>query len=190
MLKLKSLTIILATLLIGVVISGCAGTTGAGNQGKITEDTVFEFYNKVQLDQTKEQVDAAVGVAPTESTQLEKLYSYTNEETGFGVSVLINETGQVTSKTLIYPARGDLAFMTSQPVTQEQSDQITKGMTFDEIKSLLGGEGIEVSSTQIPFDENKVSTIRIWVNDDGSMIQVVFGTDGTATGAIFFNAQA
>jgi len=187
MLKLKSLTIILATLLIGVVISGCAGTTDSGNQSKLSEDTVFEFYDKVQLDQTKDQVDAELGVAPTESTQMAKLFAYTNEETGFGVSVLINENGQAISKTLIYPVRGDLAFMTSQAVTQEQADQITKGMTYDAVKSLLGGEGIEVSSTQIPFDDNKVSTIRIWVNQDGSMIQVVFGTDGTASDAIFFN---
>ncbi|HEY5555524.1 hypothetical protein [Acetobacterium sp.] len=185
-----SLALMVTMVSLLVLISGCSGNTGSTdqtNQTKLSKETVFDFYNKVQLDQTKDQVDAELGVVPTESSQLKNSFTYTDENTGFGVSVLFNENNQAASKTLFYPVREELAFLTSKPVTQEQADKITDGLTYDQVKSLLGGEGIEVSTTQIPFDNNKLSSIRIWVNSDGSMIQTVFGTDGMTNNTMFFN---
>ena len=138
------------------------------------------------MDQTKAQVEAALAVAGTESSMLKNSFSYSDPDTGYGVSVLYGDKDTVTSKTLIYSDRKDLAFLCTKKVTQDQADKITDGMTYDQVKTALGGDGIETSSTQIVFEGNKLSSIFIWVNPDGSMIQVVFGTDGTSNDATFF----
>ncbi len=171
-------------------LAGCGGNANSGSTaGKpnVSRDTVYEFYDKVQLDQTKEQVDDELGVTPTESTQMENIFVYVNEDTGFGVSVMFNENGLATSKTLFYPNNEDLAFLTPKAVTQEQADKVPDGATYDEVKTILGGDGIETSATQIPFDDNKVSYIRIWANKDGSLLQAVFLTDGTTSNVMFYD---
>jgi len=181
---------VIISLLLAFTVAGCGGSSGgssSGSQSSGSKETVFEFYDKVQLDQTKAQIDAELGVTPTESTQMKNIFVYVNEDTGFGVSVMFNENGLATSKTLFYPTAEELAFLTTKAVTQEQADKIADGTSYEEVKTALGGDGIETSATQIPFDDNKISTIRIWVNKDGSMIQAVFGTDGTTNNVMFFD---
>jgi len=191
--KLRTLALITAVVLIAVLTAACSksiGTTQSttAKQSSITKDVIFDFYNKVQIDQTKEQVDAELGVAGSAIAQLKNSYSYTNADTGYGVSVILSDANKVSSKTVIYTERKELAVLFNKTVTQAQSDTIKKGMTYDQIKGILGEDGIEVSTTQIPFNDNKLSSIRIWVNEDGSMIQIVFGTDGTSNDAMFYNS--
>lgn len=188
--KVKLFSMVIISLLLVLTVAGCGGNSGgssSGSQSSSSKETVFEFYDKVQLDQTKEQIDAELGVTPTESTQMENIFVYVNEDTGYGVSVLFNENGLATSKTLFYPTAEELAFLTAKAVTQEQADSIPDGATYEEVKTILGEDGIETSATQIPFDDNKVSYIKIWVNKDGSMLQAVFLTDGTTSNVMFFD---
>lgn len=192
--KLRTLALIMAVVLIAVLTAACSKNTGttqsttAKQSSSISKDVIFDFYNKVQIDQTKEQADAEIGIAGKESTQLKNSYSYTSEDTGYGVSVIFSDANKATSKTLFYSDRKELAGLFNKTVTQAQSDTIKKGMTYEQIKSILGEDGIEVSTTQISFDNNKLSSICIWVNEDGSMIQIVFGTDGTSNDAMFFDS--
>lgn len=188
--KIKIFSTVIISLLLVLTVAGCSGNSGqssSGSQSSGSKDTVFEFYDKVQLDQTKAQVDTELGVTPQASTQMENIFVYVNEDTGFGVSVMYNENGLATSKTLFYPNVEDLAFLTPKAVTQEQADSIPDGATYDEIKTILGEDGIETDATQIAFNDNKVSYIRIWANKDGSMLQAVFLTDGTTNNVMFFD---
>ena len=173
--------------MVGLIFSMMTACSSGGASGKITKEIIFDFYSKVQIGQTKAQVDTALGVAGTESTQLKGSFTYTDPDTSYGVSVLYDDKSLVTSKTLIYPKRADLAFLCVKKVTQAQADQIVKGTTHEQVDTALGGAGIETSSTQIAFDGNKLSSIFIWVNPNGSMIQVVFGTDGKSQNATFFD---
>ena len=144
--KLKFYLLLAIGILVVFTLSACGGSGGgssSGSQSSGSKETVFEFYDKVQLDQTKAQVDAELGVTPNESTQMENIFSYVNEDTGFGVSVMFNENGLATSKTLLFPNNEDLAFLTPKAVTQEQADKIPDGATYDEIKTILGEDGIE-----------------------------------------------
>lgn len=173
-----------------LVLAGCGGNAnsdGSVGQSNLTRDTVYQFYDKVQLDQSKEQVDAELGVIPTESTQMGNIFVYVNDDTGFGVSVMYDEKGIATSKTLFYSMTKDLAFLTTKAVTKEQAESIPEGATYDEVKNILGGEGTETSVTQIPFEDNKLSHIRVWINQDGTMLQVVFLTDETIGNVMFFD---
>ena len=178
------------TMILMTVLVGCGSNTNNGStagQSNVSRDTVYEFYDKVQFDQTKEQVDAELGVTATESSQMENSFTYVNEDTSFGVSVLYDENRLVTSKTLFYSTTEELAFLTTKAVTKEQAESIPEGATYDEVKNILGGEGTETSVTQIPFEDNKLSYIRVWINQDGTMLQIVFLTDGTIGNVKFFN---
>lgn len=190
MTRLKLLLVLGVVMILVSVLVGCGGNTNSGSttgQSNVSRDTVYEFYDKVQLDQNKEQVDAELGVLPTESAQMKNSFAYVNDNTGFGVSVLFDENGLATSKTLFYPMTEDLAFLTTKPVTEAQAESIPDGATYDEVKKILGGDGTETSATQIPFEDNKVSYIRVWVNQDGTMLQAVFLTDGTTSNVMFFD---
>ena len=183
----KALILMSVILIFPMVLAGCnSSVASSGNQTSISKQTVFNFYDQVQMDQTKDQVDSELGVVPTESTQLKNVFNYTDEETSFGVCVLFNENGTVISKTLLYSNRKDIAFLTNKSVTQKQADQIKNGMSYEEVKTILGAEGTEINATQIPFEDNQESFIRVWVNDDESMLQVVFGTDGNVNSVMFF----
>ncbi|PKM60447.1 MAG: hypothetical protein CVU99_08105 [Firmicutes bacterium HGW-Firmicutes-4] len=189
--KLKLFWGMVITLAFMLVLAGCSGdstnSSSTAGRSNVSRDTVYEFYDKVKLNQTKEQVDAELGVTPTESSQLKNSFTYVNEDTSFGVSVLFDENGLATSKTLFYSMTEDLAFLTTKTVTKEQAESIPNGATYDEVKNILGGEGTETSATQIPFEDNKVSYIRVWVNQDGTMLQAVFLTDGTTNNVMYFN---
>lgn len=178
-------------IMLAIVLAGCSGgstnSSSSAGQSNVSRATVYEFYDKVQLDQTKEQVDGELGVMPTESAQMKNSFTYVNDDTSFGVSVLFDENGIATSKTLFYPMTEDLAFLTPKAVTKEQAESIPEGATYDEVKNILGGDGTETSATQIPFEDNKVSYIRVWVNQDGTMLQAVFLTDGTTNNIMFFD---
>lgn len=187
-LKLSIVMGIAATLIL--VQTGCGGSENGGSatgQSDLSRDTVYEFYDAVELDQTKAEVDAKLRVTPTESAQMGNIFTYVNEDSGFGVSVMFDENGIATSKTLFYSMTKDLAFLTKKAVTKEQAENIPDGATYDDVKNMLGGDGTETSVTQIPFEDNKLSYIRVWINPDGTMLQVVFLTDGTIGKVMFFD---
>lgn len=189
--KFKLCLVMVITMILMTVLVGCGSNKNSGStagQSNVSKDTVYEFYDKVQFDQTKEQVDAELGVTATESSQMENSFTYVNEDTSFGVSVLYDENRLVTSKTLFYSTTEELAFLTTKAVTKEQAESIPEGATYDEVKNILGGEGTETSATQvIPFENDKVSYIRVWINQDGTMLQAVFLPDGTTNNIMFFD---
>lgn len=149
---------------------------------------VFALYDKVQLNQTKIEVDAALGTGKQDESY-DKAYNYMDKDNKYGVSVIFNDSHQATSKTAIYQTHKELAPLTGKAVTRAQSNQILKGMKYDEVKAVLGSEGVEVSATQIPFENKKVSYILRWANTDGSCIQVVLLTDGTVGNVLYFDEQ-
>lgn len=202
---MKVTKIILACLLTATMLFavGCgaaskdgssAAADGASDSAGDTADSanreaVFGMYDKVSLDQTKEQVDAAVGVAPKENSMLDTAFDYYDENTGFGVNVIYNDKDEVIAKTVIYNSHKDIAPFCTKAVTEDQADSIKDGSTYEEVKGLLGGDGVEVCATELEFDDNKVTKMYRWANSEGTGIQVIFGTDGKSNDTTFFDKQ-
>ena len=193
--KFKLLPLVLAVFMLAGVFAGCDSDSKSSKSSKssdekassVSKETVFEYYNKVEIGMTKEKVDSALGVSGKSSSQLEGLFLYTNEKTSYGVSVLFDDKNSVMAKTLLYPDREDIAPLCTKKFTQEQSDSIKNGMSYDDVKKLVGEDGIEINQTQIPFDDDKVSKIFVWVNNNDSLLQVTFGTDGKSNSSMFFD---
>lgn len=171
-------------------ITGCSSNSSekAANTSKssVSKESIFALYNKVDLNQNKTQIDAVLGSAGEATKSYDKCFNYMDKNHEYGVDVVYDDQQQAISKTVIYPTHADIAPFTSKAVTEEQADKLKKGMSYDEAKTILGGEGVEVSATEIAFENNQLSHIYRWANKDGSCIQIVKLVNGTIGDANYF----
>lgn len=189
---------ILMVSLIGLLLlSGCGQSGGGSGSGSSTsgentssttqnEGDPYGFYNQVQMGQTKEQVDAALGVTPEELAT--DSYIYTDKD-GYAVAVgfsdILSKSGapEVLSK-MIYGTKSAW-YMNSvgkkNEITDEQAAKITEGMSYDQVKTILGSDGIE-NTTMSNYD-GTVNITRIWLKDGViSGLALIFkGADGGGT---------
>ena len=164
------------------LLSGC-GQSNSTKDSSSKHDPA-SFYNQVQLNQSKDAVGSALGVSPENE---DGYYNYIDPNTGFGVRISYNDSNQVTGKWL-YALDSDLPQLNNATVTAEQAAAITAGMTYDEVTSMLGGEGMEFACVQNPSDDANPITMRVWINDDGTVLYVTFiGTKGTVASSKFFS---
>ncbi len=141
---------------------------------KVGQDQPFyDFYNKVAINQTKAEVDSALGVEAVSDT--DGSYIYTDPNTDFSVNVIYSASDLVTAKILIPPAGGGewMKFSTAT-VTESQVPSIAEGMTYDEVKNILGGEGLELAVMIYPGTKDLVVYVLTWINPDFSSLSVVF----------------
>ncbi|KNZ41551.1 hypothetical protein [Acetobacterium bakii] len=139
----------------------------------VIKNDPYGFYNKVQLNQTKDEVDSTLDLN-TKVDISENAYVYTDEITGYGVSVSYNSANQVISKTIAYPKNADIASLSNAKVTEDQVAVIAEGMTYNDVKNLLGSDGVEVSRMQNTELNNEPTYIRMWINEDETAIMVAF----------------
>ncbi|MEL7662372.1 hypothetical protein [Acetobacterium wieringae] len=173
-----------------VLLTGCgqpAGQKDSSDQadGQTTEkestdqadDNISDFFNKVQIGQTKAEVDAALGVTPT--SPVEGAFDYVDEN-GNGVTVIFMERSLgdgspkvALSKKLIGTEKYITEATDDQRITAEQAEKITEGMTYDEVKGILGQDGFVVSETE--GSGGAITTERYWVKPGiASMLSVTF----------------
>ena len=163
--------LLIALLFMGLIpiLSGC----GQSKTETVTQETSgidpFNFYSKVELDQTKDTVDSALGVVAAETNSS---YNYVDAETGYGVTVAYGADNQVMLKSLYMPVDNDFASYSNASVTKEQATSITEGMTYDEAKKILGNGGLEIVCGANPEEKDKPIYAIAWINDDATSINV------------------
>jgi len=156
-----------------VLVSGCSNTTTE----KSVNNDPLNFYNKIQLSELKSDVDAALGVVPEEK---DGTFTYTDKSTGFGIIVSYDSGKSVIMKTVYNADESKIMALGNATVTEDQLASITQGMTYEEVKGILGGEGIEIISMANPMDKNKPVNVMIWFNDDETGFYITFvGDKGT-----------
>lgn len=185
--KKRTVSILLMVLMLTALLAGCAksGGSGAGSTASgLTKDSVYKLYNMTQLNKTKQEIDNTLKVKGSEESEVKNSITYTDPATGFGVYVTYNDSNVSTSKTLVYPEARDLAFLFAKQVTEKQADDLTKGMDYAAVKSALGEEGAERGISEVK--NSGLTSMYYWVNQDGSLIQAVFGPDGKMIGRAMF----
>ena len=110
-------------------------------------------------------------------------------DSGYGVTVIYDSEGQAIAKTVAYGSNKELAPFCEKAVKESQVDQLTQGMSYDQAKTLLGGDGIEVNATELEFADNAIVKMYRWLNADGSGIQIIFGTDNTITNSMYIDNE-
>lgn len=183
--------LVLLAVCVAILVTGCGKTTANSGSAKQADVNVSDFYSKVQIGQTKDEVDALLAVEP--STPMDKVYQYLDDN-GNGVTLGIMawpyKEGNpviVFSKRMIGTEKMLAAIPDDERISDEQAEKITQGMTYDEVKSILGQDGIEVSMTD--HGDGSIETERYWIKKGTiSILGVVFaGPNGTDVSTLVTN---
>jgi hypothetical protein len=167
-----------------VLITLCFLTFTACSQQAALSDP-FDFYNRVELGATKEQVESDLGVTGVLS---DGTYQYVDETTGFGVMVVYDSGDAVNMKTIYNADETKIMALSDAVVTEEQGSSITEGMSYDDVVSLLGTEGIEIIQMVNPSDMDKPIHMMIWFNEDNTGLYVTFlGEKGLVLSVNYYN---
>ena len=162
-----------------LVLSGCGGSAI-----KEANSDPFNFYNQVQLGQPKSEVDATLSIKPEEK---EGTFIYKDDKTGFGVAINYDASNLVSMKTLYHADEKQIMALSHAKVTEDQLTSITKGITYEEVKTILGSDGLEIIRLANPVDPNTPVSTMIWFNDDQTGIYVTFsGEKGTVISAKYW----
>ncbi|WKY48219.1 hypothetical protein Q5O24_02485 [Eubacteriaceae bacterium ES3] len=151
---------------------------------KIGQDKIYySFYNQIGLLMSKEAVNARLGMEPI--MEADGAFHYTDISTGYSVVVYFNVNDQVVLKALIPPiGGGDWIKLCKARVTEDQVEGITEGMSYQEVKDYLGGEGLlRIEMIQSGSADHEVYGL-VWMNQDSSYILVSFdGVTGKVIGS-------
>lgn len=140
------------------------------------DQAFYNFYNKVQINQTKSDVGKSLGVEPTVDT--DGSYIYLDPATGYAVNVFYSAGDIVTTKVLLAPTGGgDWMKLSNAAVTEDQVQSIQDGMTYNEVNEMLPGEGLEMAAMIYPGTKDKIAYLLVWINSDFSVINVTFDGD-------------
>lgn len=189
--KLKFDQILLGVLvMVGMIflITGCSQSNigSTGKNGNTTATDPLKFYNAIKLDQSKADVDKTLGVGTPEKVE-ESCY-YKDPDSGYTVMVMYGDNDNVLMKTLIMPKGGakELAAMNKATVTADQVANITTGMTYEEVKKILGGDGVEVIRGDFTSTASAPVYGMGWYNKDNTMAMIYFdGQTGLVNGSDF-----
>ena len=176
----RGLIAIVLCLGLALVFSGCAGSSS-----KDTASTdPFNFYNQVQLGDTKTAVDKALGVTPEET---DGAFTYKDPNSGFGITVNY-DAGDMVSMKMIYNADDTkIMDLSNAKVNEDQGASITEGMTYEAVKGILGSEGTEIIRLANPVDVNTPTSMMIWFNKDHTGFYIAFaGEKGTVQSVKFW----
>jgi hypothetical protein len=127
----------------------------------------LQFYHTVTLDETRAQVETALGVAA--EIQPDGQVAYRNPDSGYGVLITYNQDEAVFAKRLLPTALApELAALNPFPVTDKQAYRMAAGMPFYEVQDVMGSDGIEISLSRPEPGSAKQVTGLGWFNSDGS----------------------
>lgn len=161
------------------VLSGCGGSAT-----KESNSDPYNFYNQVQLGQPKSEVDAALSVKPETK---EGTFVYKDNKTDFGVVVNYDASDLVSMKTLYHADEKQIMALSHAKVTEDQLGSITEGMSYEEVKTILGSDGLEIIRLANPVDPNTPTSMMIWFNDDQTGFYIAFaGEKGTVQSVKFW----
>lgn len=165
--------------------------SSSSNKNKDSKESVtaLDAYKKINLGMTKDEVDKTLGLeAKEDASGVKGTFNYSDPNTKYGVSILYNDQNIVYAKTALFGSHSVLAPLCTKAVSEGQESKLTKGMDYKDVVSILGGDGIEMNNTAFEGDPTKsIGVIRIWVNKDGSGLQVIFSKDDKVSDAMYFD---
>ena len=174
---------LLFLLILALLLTGCKQASDEP-EAKIDPIDPFNFYKQIELGDSKDDVDTLFDVDPIEK---EGSYTYVDPDGSFGVMIVYDSGNTVFMKTLYNEDESQIMSLSDAKVTEDQVDSILEGMSYKEVKSLLGTDGIEIIEMTNPADLDKPIYMFIWFNPDNTGIYGSFlGDKGTVVNAVYF----
>jgi len=118
-----------------------------------------------------------LGVKPLEK---DESYIYMDADTDFGVQVSYDAADLVSMKILNNEDDSQVMALSDASVSENQLESIKEGLTYEEVTSILGSEGMEIIRVANIVDPNTPTIMMIWFNDDQTGFYIpFFGEKGT-----------
>lgn len=139
-------------------------------------EVAYDKFENLPMGSSYEQVKNALGVEGT-LTHENVIADIKTQSYDFVVDnahmTLMFQNGSLNSKSI-----ASLSFLkpSGSKITLDQFNQIQAGMTYDQVKQILGSEGRLSTQTEIMGVQSSLYT---WMNLGGSNIVITFGGDGT-----------
>ncbi len=187
--KLIKLTVLAA--LAALLLTGCLGLPGGDVQepeepketiAPLTEpmyedrDALYQYYNKVSIGDTLEQLTELLGEPTIEETENGQNYVWRTED-GYGVAAVFFDSGRLRAKVLYYDDLRQLGKL-SNATGIDQFTHLNKNYTYEMACGLLGGRSMEIAQVaQDSSADPEVKRVFVWCNEKGDCIQVLFTGD-------------
>ena len=184
--KLIKLTVLAA--LAALLLTGCLGLPGGDVQepeepketiAPLTEpmyedrDALYQYYNKVSIGDTLEQLTELLGEPTIEETENGQNYVWRTED-GYGVAAVFFDRGRLRAKVLYYDDLRQLGKL-SNATGIDQFTHLNKNYTYEMACGLLGGRSMEIAQVaQDSSADPEVKRVFVWCNEKGDCIQVLF----------------
>lgn len=158
--------------------------TGCHKDGANKSIDPYYFYNQVKLGAGKEDIDLTLGIEPQ---QKESSAIYIDLNSGFGVDVVYDVNNTVTMKTLYHDNEKEIMALSDARVDESLNDSLSEGISYEDVKDLLGGDGTEIIQIMNPADPNKAIYVSIWFNPDQTGVYASFlGERGRLINAVYY----
>lgn len=139
-------------------------------------EVAYDKFVNIPMGSSYEQVKEALGVEG-KLTHENVIADIKTQSYDFVVDnahmTMMFQNGALNSKSI-----ASLSFLkpSGGKITLEQFNQIQTGMTYDQVKQILGSEGRLSTQTEIMGIRSSLYT---WMNSGGSNIVITFGSEGT-----------
>ncbi len=190
--------LVVAFVAAAVAIGGLAACGGSSDSGSKSESTASnsssskssdsktsssstdstkidaDKFKQIQNGMTYDQVKQIIGSDGTEQSTTEvsgittKIYEW--ESDGFGAATVTFENDKVVNKTQVGVGDGS-----SVQITMDQYNQVQTGMTYDQVKQIMGGDGELTSDTKVAGHTSQLYT---WSGKSAGSNATVTFTDG------------
>lgn len=144
----------------------------APSKAQIAYDKFVNIPMGASYDQVKEALGADGKLTHESSIGDIKTQSYDFKIDNAHMTFMFQNSG-LTSKAI-----SALSFLAPNgpKITLDQFNKIQTGMTYDQVKEILGSDGRLSSQTSIM---GSTSSLYTWINAGGANLVVTFGTEGT-----------
>lgn len=151
-------------------------------------ENIFGWYDLVEPGMTIEEIEGILNVKGVEN---EPYYGtviviFREPDGARGLSVGYEEGDSVIhTKQAYYSSMTSMSVFTPGDFTEKQSEEIKEGMTYEEVREIMGVECVEI----IKFYQKDIGGFRgcAWINDNGSYLQVNFDIDDNTVDFAYFN---
>lgn len=145
----------------------------SAGQGADERQRMMAVYDEIPLDATFDTMVEKFGEGRKINVKISERY-YLWMKGSAGAYVSFFEDGSMQSKTLYFKRYRDLASVTN-PIDRAAAEALKRGQTYDEIKAILGGDGVETAISRLSKGgDAEYHRQVIWCNADESYVQCVF----------------
>jgi len=141
------------------------------------EAALYKYYNEVGFEDTLAGLTERYGEPQTNVTDGNTSYTWLMDD-GYGVIAAFYENGRMHWKSLYLKDQRQLGKI-SKLENLSGVYTLTKDYSFNMCKAILGGKPMQIG--YIAQDSSETPTynaIYVWADEDGNLVQILFGNDG------------